>query len=511
MKSSGRQTNSTSPNSTSPSPANASPTSRTHFDAIIVGAGLSGIGLACHLRRKCKQKSFAILESRKTLGGTWDLFRYPGVRSDSDMSTMSYNFKPWRGEKDIASGRDILEYLRQTATEFDLLNDIRYEHKVQRAEWCSKEARWKLEIEHGSGERSFLSCNLLLSCAGYYRYDKGHTPKFAGQDDFQHTIVHPQHWPEDLDYQDKRVVVIGSGATAVTLVPTLAEKASHTIMLQRSPTYMLVRPDAMPLSKNLKRFLPAKLAHAILRWWNSRLSHFLYQRTRTQPERVKRFLLRGVREQLGESYDIQKDFVPTYNPWDQRLCLVPNGDLFEAIKSGRASVVTDEIERFTSNGILLKSGRTLEADIVVTATGLSMLVQGGMEFSVDEEVVDLTKTFTYKGIMNSGVPNMITTFGYVNASWTLRSDMIADFACRLIKHMDRLGARQVTPKLLDDEKDMSAQPFITCFSSNYVQRALHLMPRQGDREPWLNPQDYVLEQRTIGRATFDDARLVFET
>lgn len=483
---------------------------QTHFDALIVGAGLSGIGLACHLRRKCPNKSFAILEARQALGGTWDLFRYPGIRSDSDMSTMSYNFKPWAGEKDIASGQSILEYLKETAAEFDVARHVRYDHRVRGAAWSTQDARWTVEIEQSSGETVQYTCNMLLTCPGYYNYEEGHSPDFPGIDEFDGEVIHPQHWPEGLDYQGKEVVVIGSGATAVTLVPAIAEQAKHCVMLQRSPTYMLVRPDVTTLSKILRSVLPGRWAHAALRWWNSRLGSFLYRRTRTHPERVKRFLLNGVRQQLGDEYELEPDFVPTYDPWDQRLCLVPNGDFFKAIKSGHASVATDEIDRFTADGILLRSGRELKADIVVTATGLKMLVQGGMSFSVDGQAVDIADTFTYRGLMNSDIPNLVTTFGYINASWTLRSDLVADFICRLIQHMDRENVRQVTPRLADDEHAMPRRPFIADFSSNYVQRALHLLPKQGDREPWTSPQDYQVEKVTIGKAKFDDGRLVFD-
>ena len=482
----------------------------THFDALIVGAGLSGIGLACRLRQKCPGKTFAILETRQAMGGTWDLFRYPGVRSDSDMSTMSYSFRPWRGEQDIAAGSDILEYLKQTAREFGIDQHVRFDHAVRRADWSTEDARWTVEVEQSSGQRLHYTCRFLLVCAGYYRYDEGYTPEFPGAEEFRGRIVHPQHWPEDLDYTDKQVVIIGSGATAVTLVPTLAESTAHTVMLQRSPTYMLVRPDVTKLSRFLRRVLPGRWAHGLLRWWNSRLGHFLYQRTRTRPEGVKRFLLKGVRRELGDDYDIERDFVPSYNPWDQRLCLVPNGDFFQAIKSQRASIVTDQIVQFTAHGIRLASGRELPADVIVTATGLNMLVQGGIEFHVDGQRIDLAKTFTYKGMMNSDVPNMVTTFGYINASWTLRSDMIARFICRLIRHMERQHVRQVTPRLTGDDQAMESRPFIADFSSNYIQRAIHLLPKQGDHEPWVNSQDYLSERSLIGRAKFDDGRLVFE-
>lgn len=483
---------------------------QTHFDALIVGAGLSGIGLACHLRMKCPDKSFAILEARETMGGTWDLFRYPGIRSDSDMSTMAYGFKPWDGEKDIASGQAILDYLRRTAADLDVERHIRYSQSVQQAEWSTADARWNLSVRQASGETVQYSCNMLLSCAGYYSYERGYSPDFKGVDVFRGKIVHPQHWPENLDYAGKDIVVIGSGATAVTLVPALAQRAKHTVMLQRSPTYMLVRPDVTRLSRLLRRLLPAKWAHAILRRWNSRLGHFLYQRSRTHPARVKRFLLKGVRQQLGDDYDLNPDFVPPYDPWDQRLCLVPNGDFFQAINAKQASIVTAHIDRFTEQGILLKSGQELKADIIVTATGLNMSVQGGMQFFVDGQAVDIAQTFTYKGMMNSGVPNLVTTFGYINASWTLRSDMIAGYVCRLLQHMDRIKVRQVTPRLTSEEEDMPQSPFIADFSANYMQRSLHLLPKQGDREPWINPQDYEREKILIGRATFDDEHLLFD-
>ena len=483
--------------------------STEYFDVAIVGAGLSGIGAACHLQTKCPGKSYVIFESRNSIGGTWDLFRYPGIRSDSDMHTLGYNFKPWRESKTIADGGSILKYVRETAEEYNVKEHIRYNHAVKKAHWSSEKAIWTIEVATESGTIIY-SCNFLLMCSGYYSYEKGYTPKFEGVEQFAGKIVHPQKWQQDLDYCDKKVIVIGSGATAVTLVPELAKDAERVTMLQRSPTYIFSRPDEDVTANWLRKLLPEKIAYAITRWKYISFQQFFYRRTRTQPEKVKQMLLDTVRQELGTDYDIEKHFTPRYNPWDQRLCLVPNGDLFEALKSGKADVVTDEIDTLTENGILLKSGKELAADIIVTATGLNLLVLGGVKFSVDDRPVDFSQTYTYKGLMYSGVPNLVATFGYVNASWTLRADLTAEYACRLINHMDKMGVRQCTPRLRDEDRDLPARPFIDNFSSGYIQRVVHLFPKQGDLYPWINTQNYTQDKKMLRHGSLDDGVLIFD-
>ena len=444
------------------------------------------------------------------MGGTWDLFRYPGIRSDSDMHTLGYNFKPWREAKAIADGPSILNYVKETAAEHGIDKHIRYRHLVKRATWSSSDAVWTIEA-YGKDrhEATIIRCSVILMCAGYYSYERGYTPEFRGRERFEGDIIHPQEWPENLDYRGKRVVVIGSGATAVTLIPEIAKEAAHVVMLQRSPSYVISRPDKDMIANFLRKVLPEKVAYAITRWKNIRLQQTLYRRTRTAPEKVKRMLLKWVRKELGPNYDVEKHFTPRYDPWDQRLCLVPNSDLFHAIRSGKASVVTDHIDTFTEKGILLKSDEELEADIVVTATGLNLVLLGGAEFVVDGQPVKFPKTFSYKGMMYSDVPNLVSTFGYINASWTLRADLTAEFFCRLINRMDDKGVRQCTPRLRDADQDMSARPWVTDFSSGYMQRIMHLFPKQGDREPWLNTQNYSRDKKLIRDATIEDGVLLF--
>ena len=475
-----------------------------YFDVIIVGAGLSGVGAAYHLQAKCPNKSYIILESRDTLGGTWDLFRYPGIRSDSDMHTLGYNFKPWREAKAIADGKSILKYVRETAVENKIDRHIRYSQSVKQANWSSEEAVWTLKTQTSS-----FQCNFLIMCSGYYNYDRGYTPEFIGRDRFKGKIVHPQQWQEDLDYQDKKVIVIGSGATAVTLVPEMAKDAAKVTMLQRSPTYIVSRPDEDKTANLLRKLLPERLAYAITRWKNIAFQQFLYRRTREEPEKIKNTLINLVRQELGEDYDVEKHFTPRYNPWDQRLCLVPNSDLFKAIKSGKAEVVTDRIDTFTADGIRLKSGDELAADIIVTATGLNLLVLGGVEFLVDGEPVEFARTYTYKGIMYSDVPNLVSIFGYINASWTLRADLISEYTCRLITHMDKTGYRQCTPRLRDEDLNMPERPYIEGFSSGYIQRLLPVLPKQGDRSPWLNSQSYKEDKKNLRHGAIEDGVLIF--
>ena len=486
--------------------------SAEYFDVVIVGAGLSGIGSACHLGKECPGKTYLVLESRQAMGGTWDLFRYPGIRSDSDMHTLGYNFKPWRESKAIADGPAILKYIHETADEYHVNEHIRYGQQLIRAEWSSRAATWSLKVrETTTGEIRTIHCNILLVCAGYYSYEQAYVPEFPGRDRFAGPIVEPQFWPGDLDYRGKRVVVIGSGATAMTIVPEMAKDADQVVMLQRSPTYVIAQPDEDAIANFLRKVLPAKIAYAITRWKNVTLQQLSFRLARKRPEFAKRLLLKWVQKELGPGYDVETHFTPTYNPWEQRLCLVPNGDLFAAIRSGKASVVTDTIETFTETGIRLDSGHELDTDIIVTATGLKLIVLGGIDFEVDGQPVDFSQTVTYRGIMLEGLPNLVSTFGYINASWTLRADLIAEYACQLINYMDANGLRQCTPRLRDEDLDMSRQPYIVGFSSGYLQRVMDDLPKQGDRQPWLNPQNYKRDRKSYRKATFDDGALEFSS
>jgi len=482
-----------------------------HFDVLVVGAGLSGVGAGVHLHEHCPGKSYVILEGRPSMGGTWDLFRYPGIRSDSDMHTLGYSFKPWRQAKSIADGPSILDYVHETAAEYGVDQHIRYNHLAQTASWSSEDACWTVEAARAdTGETVRLTCNFLFMCQGYYSYRQGFTPEFEGMAQFKGRIVHPQQWPDDLDYAGKKVVVIGSGATAVTLVPAMAKDADHVVMLQRSPTYVVSRPEKDALANRLRAFLPEHWAYAITRWKNTTLQQMMYRRVRAEPEKAKAMIIGMVKKELGPDYDVETHFTPRYNPWDQRLCLVPNSDLFASIRSGKASVVTDHIERFTGTGIELKSGQALEADIVVTATGLNLVVLGDMRFSVDGAPVDFSQTWTYKGMMYSGVPNLVSTFGYINASWTLRADLTSEYVCRVLNQMDETGARQVTPRLRETDQDMPARPWIQDFTSGYMQRMMDKFPRQGDREPWINPQNYSRDKKMIRQGALEDGVLMFD-
>jgi len=471
-------------------------------DVLIVGAGLSGVGAACQLRRECPEKSVVVVEARDAIGGTWDLFRYPGIRSDSDMFTLGYRFSPWTDPKAIADGPSILRYIHDTAERYGVDKLIRTNHRVVNANWDSDDARWTVQVHRtDTDERHTISCSFLYVCTGYYRYDEGFSPKFPGVEDFRGPVIHPQHWPEDLDYRGKRIVVIGSGATAVTLVPSLAEEAAHVTMLQRSPTYVASRPASDPIADWLRARLPQKLAYAIVRWKNALQAIAIFNLSRRRPEMMKSMLRKDAIRRLPEGYAVDTHFAPTYNPWDQRMCLVPDGDLFTAIGEGRASVVTDQIETFTETGIRLQSGAELEADIVVSATGLNLLAIGGMQLEVDGRIVDLSNTVSYKGMMLSGVPNFAWTIGYTNASWTLKADLVAEYVCRLLKHMDTAGYASVTP---DAAGTTAASPFLD-LASGYVKRSLAELPKQGDRAPWRLHQNYVKDVRLLRRGPIDDA------
>ena len=481
-----------------------------HVDVVVVGAGLSGIGAGYHLQTMSPDRSYVILEGRDELGGTWDLFKYPGVRSDSDMHTLGFSFKPWTEAKSIADGPSILAYLKETVAQFGIYQHIRYGQLVSKAEWSSDNATWTVtSTDKHTGESKTIECSFLFMCSGYYSYKKGHTPEFVGRERFTGTIVHPQEWPQNLDYAGKRVVVIGSGATAVTIVPSMAESAAHVTMLQRSPTYMVSRPDHDALANRMRKVLPEKMAYNITRFKNTWRQQLVYNKTRTDPEKVKKLLLGGIQLELGADYDIAKHFTPNYNPWDQRLCLVPNGDFFKAMREGKASVVTDHIASFTETGIQLASGEHLEADVIVTATGLELVTLGEMDFIVDGEQVDFSQTWTYKGFAYSDIPNMASTFGYINASWTLRSDLTAEYVCRLLNHMRKKGVAQCTPRLREQDRNMKQRPWIDGFSSGYMQRMMHRMPRQGDHEPWINPQNYRRDKKMFKHSPIDDGAMQF--
>jgi monooxygenase len=480
-----------------------------HFDVLIVGAGLSGIGAGYHLQDECPDKTYAILEARESMGGTWDLFRYPGVRSDSDMYTLGYSFRPWEDAKAIADGPSILSYIRQTAKDDGIDQKIRFGHRVKRASWSSTDARWTVEAERGPSQETVrLTCNFLFLCSGYYNYTEGYTPEFPGTERFSGRIVHPQKWTENVEYAGKRVVVIGSGATAVTLVPALAKSAAHVTMLQRSPSYILSLPEQDPIAKALRRFLPATVAYGITRWKNVLLGMLIFSLSRHAPELVKKLIRGGVKSQLGPGYDVDTHFKPRYNPWDQRLCLVPDADLFKAIRDGRASVVTDQIETFTEKGLRLQSGADLEADLIVTATGLDLLALGGIQFVVDGRAVEVAKTMSYKGMMLSGVPNLAVALGYTNASWTLKCDLTCGYVCRLINFMEKRGYRQCTPQNRDPT--VREVPFID-FSSGYVQRSIHKFPKQGSKAPWRLYQNYALDIVALRCGTLEDGAMVFSS
>ena len=478
---------------------------KTHYDVLIVGAGLSGSGAAAHLQRRSPGRSYQILEMRDAMGGTWDLFRYPGIRSDSDMHTLGFNFKPWKAQKAIADGPAIREYIHETADEYGVNPNIRYGHKVVSASWDSDAAQWTVEVKvKGKRQKQKLTCNWLHMCAGYYNYEKGYTPEFEGRDEFEGDIIHPQLWSEDYDYSGKKVVVIGSGATAMTVVPAMTDKAEHVTMLQRSPTYVVSRPSVDKMANGLRKFLPGMMAYGITRWRNVLMQLFIYNQTRRRPEKVKDRLLDLTREEIGAEM-VEKHFTPTYNPWDQRLCLIPDSDLFTALNEKKASVVTDHIERFTKTGIKLKSGEELEADLIVTATGLDLQFVGGADFFVDGRKQQPNELLNYRGAMVSNIPNMTTVFGYTNASWTLRADLTSEYMCKVLNHLERENYVEARPVADGVEADAD---FLD-FSSGYVQRALERFPRQGKDAPWLITQNYARDIFLMRHGKLEDGSLIF--
>ena len=488
--------------------ANVSAPVEADLDVLIVGAGLSGVGAAWHLQHRCPDQSYLILESRESLGGTWDLFRYPGIRSDSDMYTFGYAFRPWTDGKVFADGPSIRNYVNDTAEEAGIAPIIRYQHKVVGAHWSTEDARWTVEVAVGeSGAIKRYTAKFVFLCSGYYRYDRGYMPDFPGMADFKGDVIHPQHWPEGYDYTGKRVVVIGSGATAVTLVPAMSDKASHVTMLQRSPTYIAARPSVDKTADFLRKVLPAKTAYGLTRIKNVLQAILIFQMSRRWPDFVKKGVLKAIQEQLGEDFDVEKHFSPSYRPWDQRFCLAPEGDFFDVLKSGEASIVTDQIERFTENGILLKSGETLEADLIIPATGLEMQVGGGMDISVDGQPFVAPDHVTYRGMMLSDVPNLALAFGYTNASWTLKVDLTAERVCRLINHMKARNLDYVVPT---PPEGLETLPLLD-FSSGYVQRALPTLPRQGATPPWRTYQNYLQDMFAIRYGKLEDGHVRFGT
>jgi len=481
-----------------------------HFDVIVVGAGISGIGAAYHLQTMSPKSTYQILEGRADFGGTWDLFRYPGIRSDSDMHTLGYRFKPWTADKSIADGPRILDYLKETITENSIDKKIRYNQQVSKAQWSSEDSQWSLTVtDTVSDEVKTFTCGYLFMCSGYYSYKQGFTPEFAGIDQFKGKVVHPQQWPKDLDYKNKRVVVIGSGATAMTLVPAMANDVAQITLLQRSPTYVISRPSVDPFAKRMRRIWPKKIAYALTRTENTTKQQELYKLCRDAPEGVKSVLIDAVRTELGAGFDVDKHFTPTYKPWDQRMCLVPDSDLFVALRSDKAKIVTDTIKTFTETGIQLDSGEHLEADIVVTATGLNLCTLGEMEFVVDSQPVDFAKTWTYKGFAFSGIPNLASSWGYINASWTLRADLTCEYVCRLLNHMRKTKTKACTPTLREEDLAMPARNWLEDFTSGYMKRMMHKMPRQGDHEPWINPQNYELDKKMFRKSPVDDGVMLF--
>jgi cation diffusion facilitator CzcD-associated flavoprotein CzcO len=480
-----------------------------HLDVLIVGAGISGIGAACHLTRETPGKTYAILERRERMGGTWDLFRYPGIRSDSDMFTFGFAFRPWNETKVLADGPSIQRYVAETAAQYGVDQHVRYGITVLKAAWSTEQGLWTVEVRDESTRRKKrITANFLIACTGYYNYDEGYRPEFPGEEEFGGRIIHPQHWPEDLDYRDKKVVIIGSGATAVTLVPAMAADAAHVTMLQRSPTYIMSLPATDKISEQLRRVLPETAVYRLARRRNITIQRALYRLARTRPNAVRRLILRGAERQLRGTSDL-KHFTPKYDPWDQRLCVVPDGDLFKTIRDGRADIVTDRIERFTETGIKLQSGAELDADLVVAATGLNVQMLGGAQLEIDGEPLALNQSVTYKGVMLEGVPNAVIVFGYTNASWTLKADLAAEYTCRLLNHMDAHGYTQVVVHATAD--DRGEDSVLGALNSGYVRRGNDRLPRQGRSGPWKVRNDYLRDAPVLRRAPIDDGVLKFSS
>ncbi|TCN53379.1 cation diffusion facilitator CzcD-associated flavoprotein CzcO [Rhodococcus sp. SMB37] len=477
-----------------------------HLDVLIVGAGLSGIGAAVHLKKESPNQKLAIIEGRDNLGGTWDLFRYPGIRSDSDMYTLGYGFKPWTKERAIANGESILDYLWETVSENELKQHIRFGHHVRRAEWSSEAQVWTVTVVH-LGETFDITCKFLFMCSGYYNYRRGFTPEFPGRERFTGTVVHPQFWPEDLEYAGKKIIVIGSGATAITLIPNLATKAEKVTMVQRSPSYLAIDQAIDQRALRIRRLFGDRIGYALIRFRNTKRQQRTYEFAQSRPDQFKETLFKDIRELVGQDY-LDKHFTPTYQPWDQRVCLIPDGDFFQAIKFGRADVETGKIRTFTESGIELESGERIDADIIVTATGLELVSLGEVDFVVDGELIDFSKRWTYKGLAFSGIPNLAFTFGYVNTSWTVRAELVAKFVSRLLNHMDKAGASSVTPTLRPGDSFMPRESFVEGFTSGYFQRANGVLPRQGNRAPWINPQNHAATKKLL-TARIDDGVLKF--
>jgi len=479
-----------------------------HFDIIVIGAGLSGIGSACHISEQCPNKTLAILERRNSVGGTWDLFKYPGIRSDSDMTSFGYQFKPWFSDKVLAKGPDIVNYVKETALDYKLYDKIQFGRKIVEANWSSDKQLWQLEaLNETSGKAEHFTCQFLLNCTGYYNYDKGYKPSFEGEENFKGQIIHPQHWPENADYSDKKVVVIGSGATAVTIVPSMSDKAKHVTMLQRSPTYIMALPDTDKLASFCAKLMPDNWAYLLTRKRNILIQRALYLASLKWPNFMRKMLLRSVRKQLDGASDM-KHFTPKYNPWEERLCAAPDGDFFSAIREGKASVETDTIERFTESGILLSSGKTLEADIIVSATGLNIQMMGGLDLKVDKQPVQLSEKMTYKSVMIEDVPNFSWVFGYINAPWTLKCDIASRYICRLVNHMDTHNYGAATPT--DKDNNQLDEGILDYFDPGYAQRARHLLPRQGRSGPWKLEMHYGNDKKVLLNGAIAEPNMAFE-
>ena len=476
-----------------------------HKDVIVIGAGISGIAAGYHLKKKCSNKTFSILEARNNIGGTWDLFKYPGIRSDSDMHTLGYRFKPWISKKSIADGPSILKYLDDTVKDYDLKKNILFNHKVLNANWNSKKSYWSLIVE-ANGKSKEITCNFLFLCGGYFSYSKPHMPTFKDQENFRGDVIHPQFWNSEIDYKNKRVIVIGSGATAVTLAPEIAKKTKHVVMLQRSPTYVVSWPSEDKINLFLRKILPLKISYFLVRWKNILYQSYTYFVAKKFPKKLKEQLIQRIKNELGNNYDVEKHFTPSYMPWDQRICLVPDSDLFKAIKSGQLSIQTDIIDKFESDGIILKSGKKIEADLIVTATGIELNALNDINVSIDNNKVNPNERLTYKGMMLSGVPNFALSFGYVNASWTLRTDLTCEYVCRLIKLMDKKNVLSCTPI---DDPEANGNDKLIDFTSGYIKRGLKMMPKQGNKSPWKNYQNYIKDIFAVRFMSIDDANLKF--